>query len=81
MAKTKGAKKISITAQSFVDQYNKLDNVDKCICFYYYIFKQNNGTEDWNPDRSVCRDHWRHFTVIYNTNDTSSKFHTREEVR
>ena len=73
MAKTKGSKRISNKYHSFVDQYNKLDNVHKCITFYYYIYLQNNGRKGWNPDRSGSRDHWRHFTVICNTFDTPNK--------
>ena len=57
MAKTKGSKRISDTAHSFIHQYNKLTDVDKCICYYYYIFQQTNGVEGWNPDRSGSRDH------------------------
>ena len=80
MAKTKGAKRLSNTAHTFIDQYNKLSDVHKCICFYYYIFRRSNGTEGWDPDRSGCRDHWRHYSVIYNTFSTPSKFHSRANV-
>ena len=81
MARTKGSKRISNTAHTFLDQYNNLSNIDKCICFYYYIFQQSNGTEGWNPDRYGCRDYWRHYSVIYNTFDTPSKFQSQAQVR
>jgi hypothetical protein len=85
MAKTKGSKNLSVRDKLTNNQhppnvqYDRLDAIDRQICFYYYIFIKTGGEQGWDILKAGFKEHYDQFEAIYNVY-TDNQFRHRGKV-